>query len=200
MREQLGVFDTLGKQILTIESVGEEAFITSIAVQEDKIFVAEAQGKKIIEYSHQGKPVSTIGTRDSNELTRFILPSYFFDVAFDSDGFLWAANTGMHKLVSFKKDGSLRAHWGETSSMPKGFCGCCNPSHFAILESGNFVTSEKGIVRVKEYNQGGDFICVIAGPETFAKGSEGLDIAVDSKQRIWVLEPKTQTIHVFYKE
>jgi hypothetical protein len=79
----------------------------------------------------------------------------------------------------------------------EGFCGCCNPSHFAFLEDGSFVTSEKGIARVKVYNRLGDLVSVVAGPDQFKEGVEGLDLAIDSKQRIYVLDPLEKAIRVF---
>jgi hypothetical protein len=87
--------------------------------------------------------------------------------------------------------------WGETSSAVEGFCGCCNPSNFALMRDGSFITAEKGLVRVKKYNKNGDFECVIAGPEKFKEDAKGLDIAIDSNDRIYVLEPEAMKIHIF---
>jgi hypothetical protein len=81
----------------------------------------------------------------------------------------------------------------------EGFCGCCNPSHFVILDDGSFVTSEKGIVRVKVYNRLGNVVSVVAGPDQFAEGTVGLDLAKDSSQRIYVLDPPKKAVRIFAK-
>ena len=78
-----------------------------------------------------------------------------------------------------------------------GFSGCCNPSHIALLSNGSFVTSEKGIERVKIHLPSGDYRCVVAGPEQFEAGTVGLDLAVDSRDRIFVLDPMRSRVMVF---
>jgi hypothetical protein len=79
------------------------------------------------------------------------------------------------------------------------FCGCCNPSHIALLDDGSFVTSEKGIARVKVSNRIGKLVSVVAGSDQFTEGTEDLDLAVDSKNRIYVLDPKRKMVRIFEK-
>ena len=79
----------------------------------------------------------------------------------------------------------------------EGFCGCCNPSNFAMIYDSLFVTSEKGIERVKIYNADGTFRCVVAGPDQFEAGTKGLDLAVDKNNRILVLDPVKKLIRIF---
>lgn len=79
----------------------------------------------------------------------------------------------------------------------EGFCGCCNPSNFAILSDGSFVTSEKGIERIKVYLPDGTFKCIVAGPDAFIEGTTGLDLAVNSRDRIFVLDPEKRMVRVF---
>jgi hypothetical protein len=121
-------------------------------------------------------------------------------VAIDPDGFLWVANTGRHSLENYTEEGDLRSSWGEFSMEIEGFCGCCNPSHFVILDDGSFVTSEKGIARVKVYNRLGNVVSVVAGPDQFAEGTVGLDLAKDSSQRIYVLDPQKKAVRIFAKK
>ena len=198
LKDHIEIFSNKGILIEEFKSLGEKAYITSVAMDDKYVYAAEAEAECVYVLFPEGSVCDIYG--DSvpvNSFLRFILPSYYFDVAIDPDGFLWIANTGKHKLVNLNASGELRSHWGTSSSSVEGFCGCCNPSHFAIMEDGSFLTSEKGIVRVKKYNAAGQFVCAIAGPKHFKKGSVGLDIAIDSKQNIYVLEPKAQVIHIF---
>jgi len=78
-----------------------------------------------------------------------------------------------------------------------GFGGCCNPSHVAMLSDGSFVTSEKGLERVKIHLPSGDFKSVVAAPSQFDEGTKGLDLAVDSKDRILVLDPSRKMVRIF---
>ena len=92
----------------------------------------------------------------------------------------------------------------------EGFCGCCNPVYFARRPDGKFVTSEKGLNRIKIYDAKGDFEGVVAGPETLVKDLDlakkacadcqvgfGFDVACDSAGRILALDPATKTVRVF---
>jgi hypothetical protein len=79
----------------------------------------------------------------------------------------------------------------------EGFCGCCNPSNFAMLNDSLFVTSEKGIERVKIYNADGSFHSIVATPDLFEEGTKGLDLAVDKQNRILVLDPVKLVVRVF---
>ena len=79
----------------------------------------------------------------------------------------------------------------------EGFCGCCNPSNFAMLSDGSFVTSEKGIERIKVYGPGGIFRNVVAGPDSFIEGTRGIDLAVDAQDRILALDPEKKQIRIF---
>jgi hypothetical protein len=79
----------------------------------------------------------------------------------------------------------------------EGFCGCCNPTHMAILPDGSFVTSEKGLPRVKIHAQSGELKAVVAAPDSFAEHTVGLDLAVDSAGRILVLDPVARAVRIF---
>ena len=53
---------------------------------------------------------------------------------------------------------------------------------------------------MKVYNRLGQLVSVVAGPAQFAEGTVGLDLAVDSKNRIYVLDPKKKIIRIFEKK
>lgn len=200
MNDHVEVYDLDGNKKAVWESRGGEAIFTSIALSRDFVFVADAGNLIVWKYDKNGNLLQRIGDRDENkDIPGFIIPSPYFDVAVDPDGFLWAANTGRHSLENFTLDGGFRTSWGKFSMDIEGFCGCCNPSHFIILEDGSFITSEKGIARVKVYNQLGEMVSVVAGPDMFVEGTVGLDLAVDSAQRIFVLDPKQKRVRIFTK-
>jgi len=182
------------------ESLGEEAILTSIALSRDYVFAADAGNHIVWRFDKTGQNPKRIGDKDAaRDIPGFIIPSPYFDVGIDPDGFLWAANTGRHSLENYTVEGGFRTAWGEFSMEIEGFCGCCNPSHFAIREDGSFVTSEKGIPRIKLYNRLGEMSGVVAGPGSFEEGTAGLDLALDSSQRIWVLDPARRAVRVFAK-
>jgi hypothetical protein len=79
----------------------------------------------------------------------------------------------------------------------EGFSGCCNPAHFTFLPDGRFVTSEKGLVRIKTYKPSGEFEGVVAAPSKFKNEGEAPDIAADSNGNIYALDFDKKMIRVF---
>jgi len=200
MDDHVEVYDTKGLKKESWQSLGERAIITSIAIAKTGVFVADAGNKIVWEFDKSGSRLNRIGDKDeARDIPGFIIPSPYFDVAIDPDGFLWVANTGRHSLENYSADGNFRSSWGKSGMEIQGFSGCCNPSHFVILEDGSFVTSEKGLPRVKVYNRIGDLISVVVPTERFIEGTVGLDLAVDSKQKIYVLDPLQKLVRIFAK-
>jgi len=201
MNDHVQIYDKNGVKTAQFESLGINAVITSIAVTEDYVFVADAGNHIVWKYDKLGNQKGRIGERDEVKgIPGFVIPSPFFDLSIDPDGFLWVVNPGRHSLESYTVEGDFRSSWGEFSMEVEGFCGCCNPAHIAILDDGRFVTAEKGIPRVKVYNRLGNLVSLVAGPDQFAEGTEGLDLARDSAGRIYVLDPVKRAVRIFEKE
>ncbi len=201
MNDHIEVYDSEGTKKARWESPGERAFITSITSSEEFVFAADAGNRIVLKYDKRGNILLRIAGKDeSRDIPGCIIPSPFFDVSIDPDGFIWVANTGRHSLENYTFDGDLRTSWGTYSMDIEGFSGCCNPSHITILDDGKFVTSEKGILRVKVYNRLGKLESVVAGPGQFTDGTEGLDLATDSNGTIYVLDPRKKAVRIFEKK
>jgi hypothetical protein len=198
--DHIEIYDSSGVFQNRWDPLENKPLITSITINQQYVFVADAGNHIVWKYDKSGKVQGRIGEEDeTRDIPGFIIPSPYFDLAIDPDGFLWVVNPGRHSLENYTDTGELRSFWGSPSMSIEGFCGCCNPTHIAILRDGSFVTSEKGIARVKIYNRLGHLISLVAGPDQFIEGTEGLDLAVDSEQRIYVLDPKQKAIRIFAK-
>ena len=209
------IFAGLKNRVLVLASDGtrkadwaelpEGALLTSIAVSSGGVFVADAGRRVIVRYETNGRVASEIGRKDkSRNVPGFIVPSPYFDVAVGADGMLWAANPGQLRMEAYTLDGRFELSWGEPSLNVTGFCGCCNPVHFALLPDGRFVTSEKGIARIKLYSPDGKIDGVVAGPESFPKYFEnpnathtGIDVATDSKSRVLIADTLSGEVRIF---
>jgi hypothetical protein len=140
------------------------------------------------------------GKSGNDQIHGFIIPSPYFDLAFNPSGELWVVNPGKHTLENYTVDGKLRTWWEATSIKIEGFSGCCNPAHFAFLPDGSFVTSEKGLVRIKTYNPSGEFNNVVAAPLKFKEEGHAPDLAVDDQGNIYALDLDKKMIRLFVKK
>jgi len=200
MTSYVVMYDQEGTLVKRWNSLGERAIFTSIAASGENIYVADAGNRIIHHYNTTGQVIHQIGEKDDQMgIPGFIIPSPYFDVAIDDNGLLWAANTGSHTFENYNKDGSLRTSWGVTSLKIEGFSGCCNPAHFAILNDNSFITSEKGMPRIKLYDQHGQFIGIVAPPAAF-DGTLAPDLTVDDQQRVIALDFERQQIRIFEKK
>ena len=198
MPDHVEVYDSLGKRKDIWPELGELSLITSVAVTHDYAFVADAGNHVILKFDKSGKLLSRIGDKDEvRGIPGFILPSPYFDVAEGSGDTIWVTNNGRHLMENYTFDGDLLSSWGKPSMSIEGFSGCCNPMHFALLSDGSFVTSEKGLVRVKVHGPSGEFVCAVAGADQFSGRTIAPDLAVDSQGNIIVLDNGAGTVRIF---
>jgi hypothetical protein len=198
MEDHLEFMSPDGAIISRWDPESENSILTSVATDGNDIFVADAGEKIVYRFNMDGELLNRIGEKDSiNGIPGFVIPSPYFDLQLGRDGELWVVNSGRHLFEAFRPDGTLISTWGKASMDVEGFCGCCNPSHFAILADGSFVTSEKGIERVKIYLPSGEFSCLVAAPNQFEEGTRGMDLTVDSNGRIIVLDQWRQQVRIF---
>ncbi len=213
-KERIEVVDVEGKVISKWAGLGSNAVITSIAIGAEDVFVADAGNRVVIRYDLGGNIVAEIGKKDeSRNIPGFVVPSSYFDLAIADDGLLRVANPGAHAIEAYTFDGDFEFFWGKTSSGIEGFCGCCNPVNFAMLSDGSFITSEKGLTRVKEYDMDGNFVGVVAATKQLIDSEKarvcetpsqcqtgGFDVAVDSRDRVYVLDTISNAVRVFTKK
>jgi len=198
MTDHIEIWSSKGKQLAKWNSCGSDAVITSIATDGNNVFVADAGQKVVYRYDKNGNLLNKIGLKDpATGVPGFIVPSPYFDLGISNDSNLWVVNPGRHSFEKYSFEGKLLASWSKASMAMEGFCGCCNPSNFATLNDSLFVTSEKGIERVKIYNTDGSFNSIVATPDLFEEGTSGLDLAVDKQNRILVLDPVKMIVRVF---
>jgi hypothetical protein len=176
---------------------GKTDFV-SIGVVDNRIFVGDG-GEKIVHiFDNQlSKLTQFKGESGVSAVHGFILPSNFFDMAVNADGELWIVNPGLHIIQNYSVEGRMRGSWGIPSFSLAGFSGCCNPSYIAFLSDGRYVTSEKGLVRVKIHKVSGDFESVVAPAEKFQHGEKAPALAVDGDDNIWLLDFDKKMLRLF---
>ncbi|NQT54093.1 hypothetical protein HQ576_18705, partial [bacterium] len=191
--DHIAIHRTEGDDVQEWETLGEQAYLTGLAADGERVFAADFGQKTVWIFDADGRLVGRFGRSSGPD--SFVLPSPFFDVAIHGKS-LWVTNPGRQRVEEYSRTGQRLAFWGMASMDVAGFCGCCNPTHIAVMPNGRFVTSEKGLPRVKLYGPNGNFLGVAAGSDRFKDGTEGLDLAVDTEGHILVLDPGTRSIRV----
>src|SRR5665648_419442 len=200
-QKSLAVLTLDGVRIAEWDLFSDSTVITSIAEKSGIVFVADAGKRVIRKFTIDGKSQGVIeGKSGNDQIHGFIIPSPYFDLAFNADGELWVVNPGKHSLENYTVDGKLRTWWEASSIKIEGFSGCCNPAHFAFLPDGSFVTSEKGMVRIKIYKPSGEFSGVVAAPSKFAENGDAPDLAVDNQGNIYALDLNKKMLRLFVKK
>lgn len=199
-RNTIVKLDHSGNIISEWKDFSDNSLLSSISIYEGKVFIADAGRRRVYRYNLNGeKELEFEGKVSDDVLHGFIVPSGCFDLAVNEFGDLWVVNPGKHALENYTFDGYLRGYWTATFSDVKGFTGCCNPAHIAFLPGGNLITSEKGILRIKEYKPSGEFVGVVAAPSKFIEEGIVPDITTDHEGRVYACDPDKKSIRIFEK-
>ncbi len=196
----LALYDLNGEELLRSDIISESSDFTSVAISNDHIFVADAGRKKVLVFDADlQKTDSFTGESIVSDHHGFILPSGYFNLAVNKENELWVTNPGVLAIQHYAANGRLRRYWGEPSFGLNGFSGCCNPYFISFMSDGSFVTSEKGLVRVKIHKPSGEFSSVVAAPKSFPGGKIAPAVAVDENDNIWILDFDKKSIRLFEK-
>jgi len=172
----------------------DKSYITSVTANQKRLAYADAGNKMVVILDKEGIVKKIIGQNDG----QFILPSPYFDVALDAYDNLFIANTGHRRIETRSPDGRLISTFGEPGMAAGAFCGCCNPAHFVITPNG-FVTSEKGINRIKILGNGGEFIEYVSSANKFVP-SIPLDLASADGNTIYGANPADSKLYIFSRK
>lgn len=198
LKDHVEVYDGHGARKARWAAPGRAPYLTALALHGNTVWVADAGNRIVWRYDRTGHLSTSMGQRNQRTgAPGLVAPSPHLDLATARDGTLWVANPGRHELEHYADDGSLQQAWGQAGNMPAAFSGCCNPTDFALLADGGFVTAEKKLPRVKIYRADGTFAGFVAGPENFDAKIEGMSLAVDARGEILVLDSARKTVRVF---
>jgi hypothetical protein len=172
----------------------DKSFITSVASNRSRVVYADAGNKMVVILDKQGRVQKIIGQNNGD----FILPSPYFDVALDENNNFFVANTGHRRIETRSPEGRLLSMFGEPGMAPGAFCGCCNPAHFIVTSEG-FITSEKGINRIKILGKAGEFVEFISSRNKFVP-SIPLDLASADGKTVYAANPSDSRIYIFNRK
>ena len=192
-------FSLGGELLQQWPDMGERTVLTNLAIKGDHIYAADAGNRRIVIFNRDGEQTGAFeGKAESDAGHGFIVPSANFDLAVNNYGELWVVNPGKHALENYTDDGRLRGYWESVSFDIDGFLGCCNPARITTLADGSFVTSEKGVVRIKLYDQSGRLLSVVAPPDLFSgEDPQAPEVCADGNGVIYALDFERDMVRVF---
>ncbi len=171
-------------------SLGGNAFITNLETDGEFIYVADMGNRLFWKVTPEGRMIASWGKKDpALNQPGLVVPSPYLELTIDPQGKIWGVNPGRHSVDLYRDDFSIERSWGFASARTPGFCGCCNPTHLVALADGTFLTSEKGLPRVKHYSEKGELIGLVVPPDEFEPGNESIVIAAQTSDEVLVLNP-----------
>ena len=196
--DRLVILDNDGETVAESDSLEEESNITSVAILDDYIYAADATRRRVLIFNRKLEQTGEFrGDSGVSEIHGFIVPGAHFSLAVNPEKELWITNPGIHALQNYTPSGRLRSYIQRASFGIEGFSGCCNPVHFTFLPDGRFVTSEKGIIRIKVMRESGETESVVAPSELFAGGTRAPAVAVDDNGNVLALDFDRNMIRIF---
>ncbi len=179
---------------------GDLAFVTGLCITASEVYVADAGNRVVHRFGTDGELINEIGRKgESGDELGIIVPSPHLDCFIDSEGMIVLNNLGRRLVQRYNPTGRLISEWGKAGFDHERFCGCCNPTDIARMTDDRVVTSEKGLARVKVYDKAGNMLAYIPR-QVFSEKAQGIDLAVDSKGRIFAADPVKGTVLVFEKD
>jgi len=193
---QVQVFDAEGKLLDTWRDEQRMQLVCSIDFASDAVLLADVGQRCIRRYDKTGRHVGDIG-RD-NRMKGFLIPNRQLDFVVDAKNVIHACNPGKHRVEHYSLEGKLLGRFGRFGggSDPTGFTGCCNPTNVALLSGGRFAVTTKAEPLVKIYSPEGKMLALF-GAGDFDPGCKNMDAAVDSTDRIYVIDTVNLRIIVY---
>lgn len=193
-KDQILVMSKSGKILTEWGPFEINSMITSVSANRKFVAIADAGNRMVFILDKGGEVKRMIGQNDRH----FVIPSPYFEVTLDNENNLYVANTGRHRIELYSPDGVLKSQFGEAGTAPGAFCGCCAPAHFALIPEG-FVTSEKGINRIKILDKKGEFVEFVNSKNNFVR-SIPLTLASVDGITIYAVYPGDSKLYVFTRK
>ncbi len=192
---QVEEFDRFGKHRATWRDAARLGVVTAIGFSGDFILAADAKDRCIRRYDSGGRWLNDIGK--DNKTKGFLIPNGHLDFSVDAERIVHAANPGKHRVERYTLAGELLGHFGRFGTRrPEDFPGCCNPTNLTLMQQGQVVVTEKAAPRLKVYDAAGKLLALV-GPEAFDANCKNMDVAVDARDWIYVVDTARLHICVF---
>jgi sugar lactone lactonase YvrE len=202
---QIEIFDDAGHSLEVWHDPARLGRVSAIGFANGDVLAGDSHGRAIRRFDATGRFLNDIG-RD-NRTQGFVIPNGVLDFGVDGEGIVHAANPGKHRIERYAPDGTLLGRIGRFGGPdPAGFSGCCNPTNVCIVTrpagAGRHTlifTTEKAGPRVKVHDATGALLSLVAA-DMFDPNCRNMDLAVDSRGRVYVVDTVRREVQVFDPE
>jgi sugar lactone lactonase YvrE len=219
---QIEIFDRDGRLLDTWRDAERLGRVSALGFTGPDVLAADSHGRAIRRYDASGRFRNDIGL--DTRTRGFAIPNGVLDFGVDALGTIHAANPGKHRIERYTPDGARLGHIGRFSGPdPSGFSGCCNPTNVCVAGgtpssspgrarpdaparagsrgSGSTLiyVTEKAGPRVKVYDGDGVLLSIVAD-QGFDPNCKNMDLAVDSRGAVYVVDTVRLEIRVFERE
>ncbi len=196
-------YDTIGQFTsdtitVTVKNQEEIGYITKWYTDNPSDVVLDSDGNlyvsgnsRIKKYAPDGTYISTIEHTGSED---FGLDWYFF-IAIDNSGNIYACNEGSHNVVKFDSNGNYVTKWGSFGEDNDQFH---NPHGIACDSAGNVYVSDNNNHRISKFSSNGTFI-TSWGTQGGGDGqfNNPMGIAIDASDNVYVADRYNHRVQVF---
>lgn len=192
---QIEIFSPAGRLVDTWRHAKRFGLVTAIGFVKGDVLCGDAAGRAIRRFDAHGTFLNDIGA--NNRMQGFLVPNGVVDFSVDGEGVVHATNPGKHRVERYTPDDRLLGHIGRFDGIdPAGFGGCCNPTNVCVSGTDRIYVTEKADPRAKVYDLSGRLVEVIAD-RVFDPNCKNMDLAVDSRGRVYVADTAKLTVLVF---
>ncbi len=208
-KDHVRVYDSAGQRKAIWPVIDPKSQLLDIETNGTDVFVADYGTRSVYRFDFSGKLLNTIGRTDGayKNIPGIHLPSPYFDMTLTKsagryDGQVRLTNTGKLRVDTYTYDGYFEEplSFGRSGQTAKGFFGCCNPIRLVQMPDGHYITAEKGIQRMKEYDDAGVFLRVLANRRVLGAQRFDMAMAVNPNGEIYLLDERRSKIRVFIRK
>lgn len=175
-------FDGASGKLLS--SWGENRFLDPHGLRvdpHDNVWVTDRGLQQVLEFTHDGKPLLTIGTERTAGIdgTHFNLPT---DIAFAANGDIYVSDGyGNNRVAKFSPDGKFLFDWGRKGDGPGEFN---LPHSVAVDAEGLVYVADRSNSRIQVFDANGTFLKIwkseeLGRPWSLTIGPDNLLYVVD---------------------
>jgi DNA-binding beta-propeller fold protein YncE len=186
------IFNRDGKYFGEIGSADIFERPTGIALHDDRIYVVDTQGHRIMVFSHDGGRFLFQFGKNGTKNGEFHFPTHIFA---SSDGHLYITDSLNFRVQFFDRDGNFLSAFGSLGDAMGDFS---KPKGIAVDSDGNIYVADSQFDNVQIFDQSGRLLLSLGGSGSQnGRMSLPAGIFIDKNDRLYVTDSYNRRVQVF---